>query len=135
MRTLADRSEAKTTLTATGNQIDQAAALDPKQLADLPAELAEIVQQTLAVIARGGTVTIGALPDELTTTTAANMLGVSPPTLMKLLHDEALPSHKVGSHARVFARDVLAYRDRKRSEQRAALDDLRAFEDGLDQDH
>lgn len=136
MRTiLADGEGARATFTVTDAQIDQAAAVHPGQLASaLPNELAEIVQAALDIIARGGTVTIGAIPKELTTTAAAEMLDVSRPTLMKLLKEGALPSHKVGSHTRVRAHDVIAYRERKRGEQRTALADLRAFEDEISRD-
>lgn len=129
---MADRGETKSTLTVTAAQIDQAAAVHPGQLADaLPGELAGVVQAALEIIARGGTVTIGSIPNELTTTTAADMLDVSRPTLMKLVKEGALPAHKVGSHTRLRAHDVIAYRERKRDDQRAALADLRAFEDEI----
>ena len=77
---------------------------------------------------------MGSIPSELTTTTAAGMLGISRPTLMKLVHAGEIPAHKVGSHTRINADDVLAYREQIRNRQRAAFDELRAFEDaqGLD---
>lgn len=130
--TMADRGEVKTTLSVTPAQVEKAAAVDAKQLADaLPAELVNVVQVALEIIARGGTVTIGSIPKELTTTTAAQMLDISRPTLMKLVKDGALPAHKVGTHTRIRASDVIAYRERLRRERLTALADLQRFEDDL----
>ena len=82
-------------------------------------------------IGRGGTVTIGTLPKEVTTTTAAKMLGISRPTLMQLLSKNELPSHKVGSHTRILSEDVQKYRETRTAVRRQGLDKLRAFEDEL----
>lgn len=95
----------------------------------VPPEIGRILQEVLHVMANGGTVTIGAIPDELTTSAAAALLGVSRPTLMKLIRDEVLPSHRVGSHTRLKADDVLAERSARRGRQRAAFAALRELED------
>lgn len=130
--TLTDSGEAKATLRATDAQVAQAASVDEAQLVNaLPPELAHLVQIALGIIARGGTVTIGSIPSELTTTTAADMLDISRPTLMKLIKDGALPSYKVGSHTRLRASEVVAYREAQREQRLAALADLRAYEDDL----
>lgn len=73
----------------------------------LPAELSEIVGQVLRVVAQGGTVTVGAMPEELTTTAAPKQLGVSRPTLMRMIKDGEISSHKVGTHTRLRTSDVL----------------------------
>lgn len=97
----------------------------------LPTELAGIFSQLLDIVSRGGTVTVGSIPTEVTTTTAAKMLGISRPTLMKLVRDEALAAHKRGSHTRLFSKDVLSYRDAQQSRQSDAFERLRALEDEL----
>lgn len=135
MRTSVDRGAAKATLTVTAAQVEQAASVGADDLAALPTELAGVLRTALDVIARGGTVTIGSIPHEVTTTTAAEMLDVSRPTLMKLVKDGALPAHKVGSHTRLLARDVFDYREQQRRQQLAALADLRAFEDELGREY
>ena len=63
---------------------------------------------------------------------AAEQLGISRPTLMKLIRDGELPAHKVGTHHRVKTADVLAHRRARLERQRSALDELRALEDELD---
>lgn len=98
----------------------------------LPPELTGLLGQVLDIVSRGGTVTVGSLPTEVTTTTAAKMLGISRPTLMKLVRDGALPAHMRGSHTRLLSRDVLAYKDAKQTEQSQAFERLRALEDELD---
>lgn len=100
----------------------------------VPAELAELVRTVLSAVASGASVTIAAMPDELTTTVAAKELGISRPTLMKMIRNGEIDSHKVGSHTRLRTEDVHALRRRKRDAQRAAFAELREFEEasGLD---
>ena len=121
---------AKTTLTVTSTEVEQAGYVDPVSLESaVPPELARILTAVVAVVAAGGTVTIGSVPSEVTTTTAAHMLDISRPTLMKLIGEGEIPAHKVGTHTRLKSTDVIAYQERQRATQRAAFDDLRAFED------
>lgn len=95
----------------------------------LPRELSTLLTTVLDTIARGGTVTIGSLPDDVTTTTAAEMLGVSRPTLMKMIAKGDLPAHKVGSHTRLRSAEVLAFARARLARQRAAFDELVGLED------
>ena len=114
----------------TATEVEQAGAVDPGSLESVvPPELARILTAVVAVVAAGGTVTIGLVPSEVTTTTAAQMLDISRPTLMKLIGEGEIPAHKVGTHTRLKSSDVIAYQERQRAAQRAAFDDLRAFED------
>jgi excisionase family DNA binding protein len=98
----------------------------------LPADLASIINKVVQVMAAGGTITIGSLPEELSTTVAAEQLGVSRPTLMKMIHAGELPAHKVGSHHRLKAADVLAAKRSRLERQRQAFDELRELEDELE---
>ena len=75
-------------------------------------------------MARGGAVTITSLPKEMTTTTAAAVLGVSRPTLMAMIREGRIPAHRVGSHHRLLADDVFAERSARRARERAAFVDL-----------
>jgi len=98
----------------------------------LPADLASIISKVVQVMADGGTITIGSLPDELSTTVAADQLGVSRPTLMKMISAGEISAHKVGSHHRLKATDVLAFKRSRLERQRRAFDELRELEDELE---
>jgi excisionase family DNA binding protein len=64
----------------------------------------------------------------LTTVEAAKFLAVSREFLVNLLDAGELPFHKVGTHPRVYARDVFACKQRRNVARRKALDDLVAAE-------
>lgn len=99
-------------------------------------ELFEALKQALAVISRGGRVRVEAEPIDLTSTVAAKRIGVSRPTLMKLVRAGEIPAHKVGSHTRIRTEDADAYRVRllaeKASAQRQAFEELLALEEELE---
>jgi excisionase family DNA binding protein len=86
---------------------------------DLPAEVFEALRGVVQALQHGQAVTIAAHGTELTTGQAAEMLGVSRPTLVKLLDTGQVPCTQPGRHRRVQVADVLAYRQR-RSEERAS---------------
>ena len=92
--------------------------LDDGQSVQLPERLSKFVVALVESAAAGASLTTTSLPDELTTTVAAQILGVSRPTLMKMVAREDLPSKKVGTHTRLLRDDVLRFR-RKRQENRA----------------
>lgn len=98
----------------------------------LPPELAQVLARVVEVMARGGSVTVGSVPEELTTTVAAELLGISRPTLMKMIRNDEISSHLVGSHHRLKRSDVLDFKRVRLERQRQALDELRALEDSLE---
>ena len=74
-------------------------AFDDGTTLQLDRKLAELVQFVIRGLP-SGTVNVQAVPAEMTSITATNVLGVSRPTLMKMVNDGLLPSHKVGAHHR-----------------------------------
>lgn len=99
--------------------------------AHMPDELNALLRSILGGVAEGGTVVLQTLPEELSTTVAAEQLGVSRPTLMKMIKDGELPAHKVGSHHRVKLADVRAFRRARLECQRQAFEELRQLDDEL----
>lgn len=119
-----DLIEHKRTLVATDDPMSS-------QTRPLPTELNAILHDVIQAIAEGRTITVTAMPDELTTSAAARLLGVSRPTLMKLVKAGSIPSHKVGSHHRLKTSDVLRFQAQRLANQRNAFDELRRLEEDL----
>lgn len=94
----------------------------------LPANLQKMLLNTLASIADTGEVSIGRTPENLTSTVAADLLGVSRPTLMKWAREGEIDSFKVRTHTRFKRDEVLRVRTLRAQQRSAAFDDLRAFD-------
>ena len=92
---------------------------------EVPAALSKLLVHVIERAARGGAMHIRSMPEELTTTVAAQLLGVSRPTLMKYIQAGDIPSRVVGTHHRVLAQDVVALRERRDIARVAALQALR----------
>lgn len=89
---------------------------------ELPAELYRVLRHVVEALQQGLAVTVAPLTQTLTTQQAADLLGVSRPTLVKLLNEDKIPFERAGSHRRVLLRDLLTYREQRRAAQYAALE-------------
>lgn len=94
----------------------------PGDQVEIPAEVHRVLIQAVEAMRRGLAVTIAPQTMVLTTQQAADLLGVSRPTLIKLLDDQRISYERVGSHRRIQLRDLLAYRQQRRDAQYAALE-------------
>ena len=65
---------------------------------------------------------------QLTTQRAANLLGVSRPFMVRLVEEGNLPFHMVGSHRRVYLKDLLAYRKRRDEERHDSINRMARME-------
>lgn len=72
----------------------------------LPEELVSVIMAVLTAAAEGRTISVGVLPKEVTTSTAARMMGVSRPTVVKMIKDGKLTARMVGTHRRLLTEDV-----------------------------
>lgn len=91
---------------------------------DLPEPVAEALAEVLAAAADGQRPLVVRSPDDLTTEQAAAVLGVSRPTVVRLIEAGKLPARMVGSHRRLTLGDVLAYREASTTRRRDALDQM-----------
>jgi excisionase family DNA binding protein len=98
----------------------------------LPPEVFEVLRDVVEAMANGQAVTLAPVHQRLTTQEAADLLGISRPTLVKLLETGEIPFEQPGRHRRVRLADVLAYRERASVERRAALDRMVQIADEVD---
>ena len=98
----------------------------------LPNNLYSFLLRLLADLRAGHSVTILQSRHELTTVEASKILGMSRQYLIQLLEKEEIPFHLVGTHRRIYVRDVLAYKAKRDSTRRTTLNDLarREFDKG-----
>ena len=96
-----------------------------KSEAVLPEELRALMTTVVTAMRRGQAITIAPLGQRLTTQEAADLLGVSRPTLIKLLEEGKIPYETPSRHRRIRLSDLLAYQAVRREEQRrVAVRDL-----------
>jgi len=89
---------------------------------ELPPEVFEVLRNIVEAMAGGQAVTIAPVHQRLTTQEAAEVLGISRPTLVKLLESGEIPFERPGRHRRVKLVDVLTYRDQVSAQRRESLD-------------
>lgn len=90
----------------------------------LPPELRSVLADVVRAMRRGQAVTFAPMSQQLTTQQAADLIGVSRPTLIKLLESGRIPYETPGRHRRLRLSDVLAFQELRRLEQREALREL-----------
>jgi excisionase family DNA binding protein len=90
----------------------------------LPAEVYRVLHQVIDVMRHGKAILVAPQGLLLTTQEAADFLGVSRPTLVKLLEDGAIAFERPNRHRRVRLQDLITFRQERRAERRAALNRL-----------
>lgn len=89
---------------------------------EIPAALFDVLREAVQAMSQGKAVTIAPHDTVMTTQEAADYLGVSRPTLVKLLEQHLIPFTQPNRHRRVLLSDLLAYQQRTRVERRGLLD-------------
>ncbi len=90
----------------------------------LPAEVYRVLHQVIDVMRQGKAILVAPQGLLLTTQEAADFLGVSRPTLVKLLEDGAIAFERPNRHRRVRLQDLLTFQQERRAERRAVLNRL-----------
>lgn len=89
---------------------------------EIPETVHRVLLQVLEAMRAGRAVTVAPQSTLLTTQQAADLLGVSRPTVVKLIDDGVLPAEVPGKRRRLVAlADLLEYRGRRRAAQYRAL--------------
>ncbi|WP_027496035.1 helix-turn-helix domain-containing protein [Rhodococcus sp. JG-3] len=92
----------------------------------LPDSVRDVLRKSLAAMVEHQAVTIAGSNTVLTTQDAAELLGISRPTLVQLLETEKIPYTKPNRHRRILLEDVLAYQRQLTQNRRLALDAMTA---------
>jgi excisionase family DNA binding protein len=90
----------------------------------LPNNVNSFLYRLLGDLRAGYSITILQNKAQLTTIEASKLLGTSRQFLVGLLKRDEIPFHMVGTHRRMYARDVLAYKAKRDASRRKVLDDL-----------
>ncbi|NLE96853.1 MAG: helix-turn-helix domain-containing protein [Propionibacterium sp.] len=93
---------------------------------------AAVIRNALEALQRGSKVEISEAAEFISTQAAADMLGISRPSLVKLLDAGVIPSQRPGSHRRVRRAEVdafIASRPTRRTKAMEALHESRTPQD------
>ena len=97
--------------------------IDNKELI-LPQAATRLIQHLLTEMAQGNAVTIIPIHAELTTQEAADFLNVSRPHLIRLLEQNKVAYHMVGTHRRIRFEDLMAFKASFEKRRIEAMDEL-----------
>src|SRR5699024_11042379 len=105
----------------------------PNEEIPLPREALAVLVQVFESMKQGLAIHVAPLNAQLTSQEAADYLGISRPTFVKLLESGKLAFTNPGRHRYVRLDDVIEYAERVRTQRAEALDSLArdAEEDGL----
>lgn len=87
----------------------------------VPAAMVDVLRQVAESLSHGLGVTVAPLNALMTTQEAADFLGVSRPTLVRILDRGDIPMERPGRHRYVRLSDLLAHQERVRSTRADAL--------------
>ncbi len=107
------RGEVRPVLITSGGDVIEL----PRALNDLFISVVQAMKQKQAVFLMHE-------DEAFTTQAAANFLGMSRQFFVKLLDKDDLPFHHVGTHSRVFFKDLVTYQRKRSMVQNAALDKM-----------
>ncbi len=89
---------------------------------ELPDAMYDALRQVAGALSSGMGVSVAPLSAMLTTQEAADYLGISRPTLVRILERGEIPMEKPGRHRFVRLKDLVDYQERARAARRASLE-------------
>ena len=91
---------------------------------ELPQPIFEMLIHVVQQMQQGRAIIMLPEDETFTTQAAANFLGMSRQHLVGLLESEKIPFHRVGSHRRIYFKDLREYEKKRDSERRAGMSTL-----------
>ncbi len=96
----------------------------------VPFAAMKLLAKILEATSKGNPISVLPIATELTTQSAAELLGCSRPHLVKLVESGAIPFIKVGRHRRLKYEDVIKYKKRlKETQRRLMIEMMKADEE------
>jgi excisionase family DNA binding protein len=90
----------------------------------IPEPVHDLLLLILKNLQAGRAISIVPEHQQLTTQRAANILGVSRPFLVRLVENGDIPFHMVGSHRRIYLRDLMDYKRRRDAARHEAINNM-----------
>jgi excisionase family DNA binding protein len=91
---------------------------------ELPAPLFKLLKRVAHSLKEGKAIILIPETESLTTQAAAEFLGVSRPYLIQLLNENKITYHRVGTHRRIYLKDVHQFMRERDKARHDALDKL-----------
>lgn len=100
---------------------------------EIPESMVDVLRQVAQALSAGAGVNVAPLNALLTSQEAADYLGISRPTLVRMLERGDLPMERPGRHRFVRLSDLVEFREKQRAERRRILAEMQrqGQEDGL----
>lgn len=98
----------------------------PEETVSIPESAFRLLNDILTQMAKGNAVTLIPVHAELTTQQAADILNVSRPFLVEQLEKGVIPYRKVGTHRRIFFKDLMDFKEAMIRNRLKALEKLAA---------
>jgi excisionase family DNA binding protein len=90
----------------------------------IPLSAIKLLGEILKSMGQGKLISIVPIATEVTTQSAAEMLGCSRPHLVKLLEEGKIAYTKVGKHRRIQLDDVIKYKEQMKEQQKQNIIDI-----------
>ena len=97
----------------------------------LPLKALNLLSEILKAMSKGNPVSIVPVATEITTQSAAEILGCSRPYLVKLLEEGKIKFTKIGKHRRIMYEDIMEYKSKMKKEQKKHLIEIMHADEDL----